>query len=35
VLVLVLHNEWLEELYCPAYGTSRWRHVIRQEDRSF
>lgn len=27
--VLVLSNEWLEELYCPACGTSRWCHVIK------
>jgi hypothetical protein len=33
--VLVLHNEWLEELYGPACGASRWCHVIRQDDRSF
>jgi hypothetical protein len=33
--VLVLHNEWLEELYCPACGASRWYHVIRQHDGSF
>jgi len=32
---LGLHNEWLEELYCPACGASRWCHVIRQDDRSF
>ncbi|MCT0225936.1 hypothetical protein [Synechococcus sp. CS-1328] len=29
--VLVLSNEWLEELFCPACGSSRWCHVIRNE----
>ena len=29
--VLVLSNEWLEELFCPACGTSRWCHVIKQD----
>ncbi|MFM7674922.1 MAG: hypothetical protein ACKO5F_04925 [Synechococcus sp.] len=27
--VLVLSNEWLEELVCPQCGTSRWCHVTR------
>lgn len=27
--VLVLSNEWLEELFCPQCGSSRWCHVIR------
>ena len=27
--VLVLSNEWLEELFCPQCGTSRWCHVIK------
>ncbi|MEB3334048.1 MAG: hypothetical protein VKP70_03595 [Cyanobacteriota bacterium] len=27
--VLVLSNEWLEELYCPKCGSSRWCHVVR------
>jgi hypothetical protein len=27
--VLVLSNEWLEELFCPACGTSSWCHVTR------
>ena len=27
--VLVLSNEWLEELFCPKCGTSRWCHVIQ------
>jgi hypothetical protein len=26
--VLVLSNEWLEELFCPQCGTSRWCHVV-------
>ena len=30
--VLVLSNEWLEELFCPACGCNRWCHVI-QHDR--
>ena len=32
--VLVLTNEWLEELFCPQCGTSRWCHVIRSADGS-
>ena len=27
--VLVLSNEWLEELFCPKCGMSRWCHVSR------
>jgi hypothetical protein len=27
--VLVLSNEWLEELFCPQCGGSRWCHVTR------
>ena len=27
--VLVLNNEWLEELFCPDCGTSRWCHITR------
>ena len=27
--VLVLSNEWLEELFCPKCGSSRWCHVIQ------
>ena len=27
--VLVLSNEWLEELFCPVCGTNRWCHVIK------
>jgi hypothetical protein len=27
--VLVLSNEWLEELFCPQCGTSRWCHVTK------
>lgn len=30
--VLVLSNEWLEELFCPKCGMSRWCHII-QHDR--
>jgi len=33
--VLVLNNEWLEELYCPCCGCNRWCHVTRQQDHSF
>jgi hypothetical protein len=32
--VLVISSEWLEELFCPQCGCSRWHHVIRQEDGS-
>ena len=28
--VLVLSNEWLEELFCPQCGSSHWCHVIKQ-----
>lgn len=27
--VLVLTNEWLEQLWCPACGQSRWCHVVQ------
>ena len=27
--VLVLSNEWLEQLFCPDCGGNRWCHVIR------
>jgi hypothetical protein len=27
--VLVLSNEWLEELFCPQCNNSRWCHVTR------
>lgn len=27
--VLVLSNEWLEELYCAKCGCSHWCHVVR------
>ena len=29
--VLVLSNEWLEELFCPQCGTSHWCHVIKND----
>jgi hypothetical protein len=29
--VLVLSNEWLEELFCPQCGTSRWCHITRHD----
>lgn len=29
--VLVLSNEWLEELFCPACGCSRWCHVVKHD----
>lgn len=29
--VLILSNEWLEELYCPQCGTSSWCHVVRHD----
>lgn len=31
--VLVLSNEWLEELFCPTCGSSRWCHVTRLDSR--
>jgi hypothetical protein len=30
--VLVLSNEWLEQLFCPDCGTNRWFHVSKQAD---
>lgn len=27
--VLVLSNEWLEELFCPQCGSSRWCHITK------
>ena len=27
--VLVLSNEWLEELFCPQCGTSGWYHITK------
>ena len=29
--VLVLSNEWLEELFCPQCGTIRWCHIIKHD----
>ena len=29
--VLVLSNEWLEKLFYPECGTSRWCHVIKHD----
>ncbi|MFQ6537984.1 MULTISPECIES: hypothetical protein [Aphanothece] len=29
--VLVLSNEWLEELFCAGCGQSRWCHVVQPE----
>ena len=29
--VLVLSNEWLEELFCPLCGQNSWFHVIRND----
>ena len=29
--VLVLSNEWLEELFCLQCGSSRWCHVVRHD----
>ena len=29
--VLVLSNEWLEELYCPKCGSLQWCHVIKHD----
>jgi len=30
--VLVLSNEWLEELYCASCGQKRWYHLIKAAD---
>jgi predicted nucleic acid-binding Zn-ribbon protein len=29
--VFVLSNEWLEELFCPKCGGSRWCHVTKHD----
>ena len=29
--VLVLSNEWLEELFCPLCGTTHWCHLVRHD----
>jgi len=29
--VLVLSDEWLEELFCPQCGCSRWCHITKQD----
>ncbi len=29
--VLVLSNEWLEELFCPKCGSTHWCHVVRHD----
>lgn len=29
--VLVLSDEWLEELFCPSCGMARWCHVLRHD----
>jgi hypothetical protein len=29
--VLVLSNEWLEQLFCAQCGSSRWCHVVRHD----
>ncbi|MEB3307536.1 MAG: hypothetical protein VKK98_05220 [Cyanobacteriota bacterium] len=29
--VLVLSNEWLEDLFCPKCGGTRWCHVVRHD----
>ena len=29
--VLVLSNEWLEELFCPQCGNTHWCHVVRHD----
>jgi hypothetical protein len=33
--VLVLSNEWLEELFCPCCGAARWCHVIKHDRTSY
>ena len=32
--VLVLSNEWLEELFCPQCGTNRGCHIIKHDWRN-
>lgn len=32
--VLVLSNEWLENLYCSSCEQLRWCHVVREADGS-
>lgn len=32
--VLVLSNEWLEELFCPQCGGSQWCHVIKHDKQN-
>jgi len=29
--VLVMSNEWLEELFCPQCGCAHWCHVVRHD----
>jgi hypothetical protein len=29
--VLVLSNEWLEELFCPECGSSHWCHITQHD----
>jgi len=29
--VLVLSNEWLEELFCPSCGCNRWCHITKHD----
>ena len=29
--VLVLSDEWLEELFCPQCGTNRWCHITKHD----
>lgn len=33
--VLVLSNEWLEELYCASCGQKRWYHLTKAADGFF
>jgi hypothetical protein len=33
--VLVLSNEWLEELFCPQCGCSRWCHITQKERHNY
>ncbi|WP_255117982.1 MULTISPECIES: hypothetical protein [unclassified Synechococcus] len=32
--VLVLSNEWLEELFCPECGSSHWCHITQNDKHS-
>lgn len=33
--VLVLRNEWLEELFCPECGQSHWCHIVKHDASTY